>query len=357
MKSESIVEHSSELEKILAKHSPKVLPTTHTDISRARIPSQISTVNQTQHSVASNTVDHHVPDDKMVELARLQQQLLAANSKIALQEQELAQTRVIKHTMDQALGPPSEADFGGREISEQTISHLQSAFNASNPAVGQFPDAWNSQEDSQSDISDALSAGGYNRARGSWNPHGQISFGVATNDAPFDKAYGETFQGPHLVPQESSRFWGGPGGPAAYPAFACHGAMQPQRALSGPSAGAYGIYSRPPSDSSRYIQAPSPGPRRPIPQVSRTGLFLPAQNTAWGSILPESPPEPAPKSPSPPTARLSSTFQPINAYTMTPYHARSMSTALSPTATEFTAGNTNGGAPWTVSSVSNFIFN
>jgi hypothetical protein len=33
-----------------------------------------------------------------------------------LQEQELAQTRVIKHTLDQALGPSSEADFGSREI-------------------------------------------------------------------------------------------------------------------------------------------------------------------------------------------------------------------------------------------------
>jgi hypothetical protein len=34
-----------------------------------------------------------------VELLRLKQELLAANSKIALQEQELAQTRVIKHTL------------------------------------------------------------------------------------------------------------------------------------------------------------------------------------------------------------------------------------------------------------------
>jgi len=285
----------------------------------------------------------------MVELVRLQQQLLAAKSKIALQEQELAQTRVIKHTLDQALGPPSEADFGGREITEQTISHLQSAFNASNPAFGQFQDAWNSQEDSQSDISDALSAGGYNRARGSWNPQGQISFGVTTNDAPFDKAYGEAFQSPNLAAQESNRFWGGPRGPAAYTALASHGAIQPHRVLSSPSTGAYGFYSRPP------VQAASPGPHRPIPQVSRTSLFLPAQHSAWGGIVPGSPTDPAPKSPSPPTARPSSTFQPINTYTMMPYHTRSISTTLSPTATEFTAGNTNIGAPWTASSVSNLI--
>jgi hypothetical protein len=40
---------------------------------------------------------------------------------------------------------------------------------------------------------------------------------------------------------------------------------------------------------------------------------------------------------------------------MPPYHSRSMSTALSPTATEFTAGNANGGTPWTTTSVSNLI--
>ncbi|KAJ6002899.1 hypothetical protein N7451_005446 [Penicillium sp. IBT 35674x] len=350
MKHESGVEHPLKLEKILARCSPTSFSTTHVEAGQSLGPSQITTSNETQQPVASGAVDHHGSEDKMVELVRLQQQLLAANSKIALQEQELAQTRVIKHTLDQALGPPSEADCGGREITEQTISHLQSAFNASNPAFGQIQDAWNLQEDSQSDISDALSAGGYNRARASWNSQGQIAFGVAANDAYIDRPHGEAFQGPNLAAQELSRFWGGPGGPTAYPAFASHGTIQPQRVLSGPSTGAYGFYSRPSSDPSRYVQAPSPVPRRPISQVSRTGLFLPAQSTAWGGIVPGSPTEPAPKSPSPPTARPSSTFQPINTYTMMPYHPRSMSTALSPTATEFTAGNTNGGAPWTASS-------
>jgi hypothetical protein len=193
-----------------------------------------------------------------------------------------------------------------------------------------------------------LSAGGYNRARRSWNPQGQISFGVAKNDAPFDKAYGEAFQGPSLAAQESNRFWGGP---AAYPAFPFHGAMQPQRVISGPSASAYGFYSRASSDQSRCVQAPSSGPRRSIPQVSQNGLFLQAQNSPWGSMVPGSPTEP-PKSPPASTARPPSTFQPVNTYKMPPYHSRSLSTALSPTATEFTAGGTNGGPSWTSSSVS-----
>lgn len=66
------------------------------------------------------------------ELLRLKQELLAANSRIAVQEQELAQTRVMNHTLDQALGSPSEVDFNGRDVSEQTISNLQDAFNGSN---------------------------------------------------------------------------------------------------------------------------------------------------------------------------------------------------------------------------------
>ncbi|KAF7593152.1 hypothetical protein BBP40_011865 [Aspergillus hancockii] len=125
------------------------------------------------------------------EVLRLKQELLAANSKIALQEQELAQTRVMKHTLDQALGPPSEVDFNGREITEQTISSLQNAFNASNPTFNQLQDGWSGQDDSQSDISDALSAGAYSRARGFWIPPIQQTFSMnITGPAP-EKTYGE----------------------------------------------------------------------------------------------------------------------------------------------------------------------
>src|SRR5699024_3712755 len=115
------------------------------------------------------------------EVLRLKQELLAANSKIALQEQELAQTRVMNHTLDQALGSPSEVDFNGREVSEQTISQLQNAFNASNGVFSQFHDTWNGQEDSRSDVSDALSSGAYNKAQGFWVAPPQQPFGMSVN--------------------------------------------------------------------------------------------------------------------------------------------------------------------------------
>lgn len=349
MKIESLVGNPSELEKILAKLSPKAVPTTHHEPAGS---SQITPAKASLPAASlTEAVDPYSQDDKTAELLQLKQELLAANSKIALQEQELAQTRVIKQTLDQALGPPSEADFGGREITEQTISHLQSAFNASNPAFGQIPDAWSAQEDSQSDISDALSAGAYNRARGLWNQQDQPSLGITTQDSPFDKSYGDPLQGSNSMNQDPSRFWGGS---TAYPAFAGHGALQSHRVLSGPSASTYGFYSRSPSEQSRCFQAPNPSLRRSIAPGNRGGASYPAQNTSWGGFTSGPSSDPIPKSPGSPTNRSSSAFQQIGIYSMPPYHARPVATSLSPTATEFTTTTTSG-TSWATSSVRNVI--
>ena len=115
-------------------------------------------------SVTSNSID-------AAEMLRVKQELAAAKSMITRQEQELAETRKLKHTMEQAVGPPSEVDFGnnGGDISEQTISHLQSAFNASARPFTSRSDSWHPQEDSRSDNSDHLPTGGYNRGRTIWH--------------------------------------------------------------------------------------------------------------------------------------------------------------------------------------------
>lgn len=279
--------------------------------------------------------------DKMAELLRLKQELLAANSKIAMQEQELAQNRVIKHTLDQALGPPSEAEFGGRDITEQTISNLQNAFNASNPAFGQFQDTWNTQDDSQSDISDAISAGAYNRARGLWHQNGQPSFGVDTQDHPIDKTYGESLSDSRPVNQGSGRFWSTtPVYPTGF--VPPQGAFQPHRIISGPSNAGYGFCPRPLGEQSRFFQAPNPGPRRSLTQAGRGGPIFPAPDTPWGPLTSGTPSDATPKSPGSPPTRSSSAFQPIGIYPVSSYNARSGATALSPTASEFTTGSANG---------------
>jgi hypothetical protein len=104
------------------------------------------------------------------EILRVKQELAAAKSMISRQEQELVETRKLQHTMDQALGPPSEADFGiSTDVTEQTINRLQSAFNTSARPFTSRTDSWPLQDDSCSDNSDGLSARGYNQGRSIWN--------------------------------------------------------------------------------------------------------------------------------------------------------------------------------------------
>ncbi|KAF7115106.1 hypothetical protein CNMCM5793_001340 [Aspergillus hiratsukae] len=219
---------SSEMEKLLAKLSPKPQASAFKPVENREILTKLSEqqalLEQQNHLLTSNSalVEDHVDRDKnsavtpltstleishatesidnacfaprdteTSEVLRLKKELLAANSKLALQEQELAQTRVMKHTLDQALGTPSEADFNGREVTEHTISHLQSAFNASSSNFTQPHEGWNTHDDSQSDVSDALSAGAYSRARGFWWPQTQQVFGMHMNAPAGEKAYGE----------------------------------------------------------------------------------------------------------------------------------------------------------------------
>ncbi|XHF99077.1 hypothetical protein AWENTII_002587 [Aspergillus wentii] len=297
-----------------------------------------------QDSAPLDATQRNAKNVDTTEFLRLKQELLAANSKIAIQEQELAQTRVIKHTLDQALGPPSEADFNGREVTEQTISHLQNAFNASNHTLSQFQDTWNGQDDSQSDISDALSAGAYNRARGFWPPPAQQVFGMEINPLP-EKAYGDSLPLPSgSVGQDPSRFWGGP---ATNPSFPGNGSFQSQRVLSGPSSSAGNFDARCTGEQSRYLEGPGIGPRRSITQVNRAGSCFPIQNSPWGTFATSPPPSAVPRSPA---NRACNTYQQVGLYPIPAYHPRPVGAPLSPTATEFTTTNTNG-IPWTTSSV------
>lgn len=343
MKVESLIGKTSEIEKIQINLPSDAMSSIQPESDHSVRPSRVVSIIDPSNANYSCT-----QDNKTTELLRLKQELLAANSKIALQEQELAHTRVIKHTLDQALGPPSEADFGGREITEQTITHLQSAFNASNLSFGQFQDAWNAQDDSQSDISDALSAGAYNRTRGLWNQHGQLSFGMNTIESSFDKQYDDSARPSSPMSRDPSQFWGGSN---THPAIATHGPLQSHRVFSGPSAGTCGFSSRYPDEHTGCFQDPNAGARGSAMQSNRSGSFVPSSSTLWSGFVSGPPNEAAPKSLSVPTARSSSVFPPTGTYPMPPFQTRPVATALSPTATEFTAITANG-TPWATSLVS-----
>ncbi|KAJ5271905.1 hypothetical protein N7524_005174 [Penicillium chrysogenum] len=290
--------------------------------------SKIAPTTSVPSLTPNETTNPYPQEDRTVELLRLKQELLAANSKIALQEQELAQTRVIKHTLDQALGPSSEADFGSREITEQTISHLQNAFNASSSAFTQFQDAWAVQDDSQSDVSDPLSTGAYNRSRALW----------AQNETATDREYGESLSGSSSsTSQDPNRFWGVS---SMYPSFAGPPSLQSQRPHSGSSPSSCGFYPRPIGEQMLYPPGPITGARRSIAQNSRGGSLFPIQSTPWGEFASGSSSEQTTKSPASPK-RPPSAFQQVGLYSVPPYPPRPIGSPLSPTATEFTGANTN----------------
>lgn len=104
------------------------------------------------------------PTQSVDEVARLKAELEAARGKIARMDQELAQTRITKHTLDQAIGNSSEADY--------PLNHLPPTMR---PQI-QRDNSWAGQEDARSDTSDALSASGFNRARAIWGNVGKPAF-------------------------------------------------------------------------------------------------------------------------------------------------------------------------------------
>lgn len=124
------------------------------------------------------------------EVLRLKAELEAAKGKIARMDQELAQTRNIKHTIDQAIGAASEADFPLHHPGEERV-------NTAPPAMRpqfQRDNSWATQDDAHSDTSDALSAGGFNRARAIWT-NGKPAFGGFQGGIP-------TFQPPEASPNQ-----------------------------------------------------------------------------------------------------------------------------------------------------------
>lgn len=159
------------------------------------------------------------------EVLRLKLELEQAKGKIARMDQELTQTRITKHTIEQAIGTASEADFPLNQPNE--MGHLHTTLNATvRPSFGR-DNSWSGQEDARSDTSDALSAGGFNRARAIWSnngsypgampgfqgpptsfPHGAwVGRGFGQHFAEHPMPFGppmRNFRGDHLMPDLDS---------------------------------------------------------------------------------------------------------------------------------------------------------
>jgi hypothetical protein len=80
------------------------------------------------------------PDQK--EVSRLQSELMAAKSQINVMSEELAQTRITKHTLDQAMSQSGDDHAGLEDISEHTIASLQNKFAQMSRPGAERADTW-----------------------------------------------------------------------------------------------------------------------------------------------------------------------------------------------------------------------
>ena len=262
------------------------------------------------------------------EMLRVQHELAAAKSLIERQNQELANARNLKHTMDQAMSPPSEADFGHRsDISEQTISNLQNAFNASARPFTTRNGGWFPQVDSRSDDSDILTAHNYPRARGGWNNPTPGAFGPAFNHHTAQTAM---YPDPRAA-QNQGRTWNGIYG--NQPIADQGGFPANQRLFSGPSAPAFGFEGRYGSEQPQLGQPG--GMRRAANQYGRPHSAFSNRSATYGNYAGG-------------FAGLSpASLSPISIPGSMPYQPRPIGSPLSPTASEFTTSSlTSFSGPW-----------
>lgn len=134
-------------------------------------PKDLSPADNVVKKEASHPYEGDSKQDSSFEMLRLKQELDAVTSRLVIQEQELAQSRVMKHTLDQAMDSPSDADFTNYDLPDSTISsilHGSSAFSNNSRSLNASQDAWISQDDARSDVSDGT-LGDYSRPnRGIW---------------------------------------------------------------------------------------------------------------------------------------------------------------------------------------------
>ena len=330
---DSLLAKLSEQQALLAKQKT-MLPTKGDDESHAKEGSSASSTLLTPASESfscTNTADTAKDEDDKLridasEMARLKKELDDAKNQIARQKQELDQTRVIKHTFDQAVGPPSEVALSPKtDVTDPTNLYV-----TSNRPLGVVQGHWRN-DDARSDGSDAV--GPFNAVPNAWSGPSRPGFNTAVQP---DSGWG----------QSGPRSWGQRGMVNALspPVLVSQQPPTQQRNYSVPVSPVSGGGSRGINEFAQFNQARSfaqmnARDNRNAPPYQRgngwdvyTGGPGPMDGMNIGGMSP------------------GSTYQSLGMYPSA-YQPRPIGTPLSPTAAEFRAGQASAN-PWN-SAVSN----
>ena len=286
--------------------------------------------------VTSNTegfngaVDKGSENDETVriethEMERLKKELDVAKDRIARQEQELSQTRIIKHAFNNVKNGTHVTNTIDPDSVDRTIASMQDAFSATRPV---FPQG--NHEDSRSDASEQLSVGAIPSRGGN----------IWTNSHPSN--YNSVQSVPSIWCHNSNRAWVNRSTPSSLPQLMIPPHHQ-MRNYSGPGSPGSATNSRYFSGFSQYPS--SNGTRRNSTQSGRNGaIFAHGGSNGWDSYGSNG-------EGSPVMGMSPASYQPIGMF-QAPigYQPRPIGTPLSPTAAEFMSSP---GGPWntTVSKV------
>ena len=324
---DSLLAKLSEQQALLAKQKA-TLPTKGHDESHTKEGSSASSTLLTPASESfshTNTANAAKDEDDKLhieasEMARLKKELDDAKDQIARQKQELDQTRVIKHTFDQAMGPPSEVALSPKtDVTEPT-----NVFMTSNRPLGTVQGHWRN-EDARSDGSDVVSP--FNAVPSAWSGSSRPNFNATLQS---DSGWG----------QSGTRSWGQRAMGSALPPPVLVSQQPPmqQRNYSVPVSPVSGGGGRGINDFGQFNQARGYGPMNPrdtrnVPSYQRgngwdvyTGGPGPMDGMNLGGVSPDS------------------TYQSLGMYPSA-YQPRPIGTPLSPTAAEFRAGQASAN-PW-----------
>ena len=187
---DSLLAKLSEQQALLAKQKTVVSSNVEEDDKQAKDDSTSGSTLLTPASDSFRSSDTAQAGDEALqmeaaEMLRLKKELDAAKNQIARQKHELDQSRVLKHTVDQAMASPSEAVFSPKP----NVFEQANGFPTSGRSFTNLPGNW-PNDDARSDISDLTgtipnvwpgsSRPSFNtglQAEGTWGQSGPRSWG------------------------------------------------------------------------------------------------------------------------------------------------------------------------------------
>ena len=266
------------------------------------------------------------------EICRLRKELSAANNKLAQMDEELTQTRITKHTLEQAMGNSSDFQMPTTSRAHDPFdSGIEGPLTASSRSNIARTESWMAQQDdARSDITDPLGAAGVPLNNQLWSKPG---FGINL-PKPVDQHFPQ-FHGQQAAPVPS-RAWNDRSvtQDASQPSFVP--ALHAQRSMNFRS-DRFGSNTFMVNEPTTFGSTQSL--RRQIPDSSRPNPnFGSALNGQWGPATTQlnwnGKVEPIPPINHFPADPMQSTYPSVP-----PYIPRPIGTRLSPTASEFNAGN------------------